>query len=203
MGRQPWQEWELELLRDVSLSLKEVAERTGRPAHGVENRAYRLGVRRKAPHGMGRESYALTSRTCWSEAELATVDDKSLSYSEVEQLTGRSHTAVLIMAERRGVHRPYWSQPGYRSERTDYRGEDWPEVRKDILARDGYTCQDGGEFVPSGKGLVVHHMIPWRLRASNDSRWLVTLCQSHHMQRPEHLWTEIPEDILLLLSEGR
>jgi hypothetical protein len=46
----------------------------------------------------------------------------------------------------------------------------------------------------------VHHVIPYRLRPVNDPRWLVTLCKSHHMQRPEHRWTEIPEYVALQLG---
>ena len=63
------------------------------------------------------------------------------------------------------------------------------------LERDGYVCQDRGEFLPSGKGLVVHHMIPWRLRPVNDLRWLVTLCVACHLRRPEHFWQKIPEHV--------
>jgi 5-methylcytosine-specific restriction endonuclease McrA len=234
-----WTEDELALLRDTSLTLMEVARRTGRPIHGVENRAYRAGIsRREVPevwteaeltllHDTTLTYQEISARTgwpersveykarqmgvlrgdtyrSWTEAELALIDDLSLSYADVVQRTGRSHESVRLKANRRGAYRrTFWSVPGYQPGHSDYRGEDWPKVRTEVLERDGCVCQDGGEFFPSGKGLVVHHVIPYRLRPSNDLRWLVTLCMHHHMLRPEHSWSAIPEDVLLLLAEGR
>lgn len=192
-----WTEAELELLRDTSLSLAEVAAQTGRSLHGVENRAYRLGVRRH------REVWVpplpATNRRRWSPEELTLVDDRSLSYAEVGRITGRSPVVVQLMAKRRKVTRrpirPGWSDfPG------NHRQGDWPAVRLSVLERDAYTCQDCTGFRPSGAGLVVHHLIPWRLRQVNEASWLVTLCRSCHMQRPEHGWESIPPHVELLLS---
>ena len=194
---QRWTEAELELLRDTSLSLGEVAARTGRPLHGVENQAHRLGVRRNREAWVPPEP--LTDRKQWTEVELALVDDRSLSYARVSQLTGRSHVAVQLMAKRRKVtRRPIRPQSDLPS---SHRKGDWPAVRLSVLERDDYLCQDCGAFRPSAAGLVVHHLIPWRLRQVNEQRWLLTLCRSCHMQRPEHGWVSIPphvQDMLIV-----
>jgi hypothetical protein len=50
-------------------------------------------------------------------------------------------------------------------------------------------------YIPSGSGLVVHHLIPYRLRPVNDLPWLTTLCVKHHLPRPEHFWWAIPDDV--------
>lgn len=126
--------------------------------------------------------------------------DLTLTFNEVAQLTGRSYEAVKIKARKEDLHcRRYWHQPDYEPAADDYRGQGWRSIRLDILERDNYTCRDGGEFIPSGRGLVVHHAIPWRLHPSNDPSFLVTLCRSHHNQRPEHNWLVIPEELAVLL----
>lgn len=208
----PWSEAELELLRDTSLSLAEVAERTGRPLHGVENRAWRFGVRRKQASDVDwadpqqvkrlrRERYNSTDRTQWSEEELVVLRDASLSYSQVSSLTGRSLDAAKVEARRLGLRRDvYWAQPGYEPGSNDYRGRGWRRLAQEILERDAFTCQDGQEFIPSGSGLVVHHVIPWRLWPVNDPRFLITLCRSHHTRRPEHRWQTIPPHVEEMLS---
>lgn len=194
-----WTMEELELLLDTDLTLADVAEMTGRPLHGVENRASRLGIRRH------REKWVppppLTDRVQWSEEELLVLLDMSLSFPEIARRTGRSYDSVKIKARKLGVHRRrYWAQPGYKSGADDYRGQGWRDIRQDILERDGFTCQDGHEYVPSSRGLVVHHEIPWRLYPVNDPRFLVTLCRSQHMQRPEHAWRTIPTELESLLG---
>lgn len=208
MSRKAWTEAELALLRDTSLPLAEVAERTGRPLHGVENRASRLGIRRHQASGIDwsdraqvrafmRSRYGKDVRSQWPEEHLALLADLTLSYDEVASLTGRSRMAVKIKAQRVGLHREvFWTQPDYEPGHDNYRGPGWRDIAQQVLERDGWTCQDGGEFIPSGRGLVVHHVIPWRLYPVSDMRWLVTLCRRHHGRRPEHRWTEIPEAVL-------
>lgn len=192
MTRRPWTDSELALLRDTSLSLTEVAGLTGRPLHGVENRAHRFGVRRY------REVWVppppLSDRTQWTASELALVDDRSLSYAKIAELTGRSRIAVQVMAKRRkAARRPI--QSGRADLPWNHRVGDWPEVRLAVLQRDGYSCQDCQGFRPSGRGLVVHHLIPYRLRPVNETAWLLTLCRSCHAQRPEHGWVTIPPHV--------
>jgi 5-methylcytosine-specific restriction endonuclease McrA len=255
MGR--WTETELALLRDVSLSLKDVSERTGRPLQTV------------ARHRQLRGIQSIKVNREWTAAELALLQDRSLSLAEVARrvgrgpgacrakasllgvgkragkigraaefspeedallqelspscsylelgsLLGRSEVSICKRLQRlgirdsalkrskdqgkRGPEHWRWVSGASKNSRR-WRGENWPEFRRAALERDGYTCQEQGcgFFSPSGEDLNVHHIIPWRLRPVNDLAWLVTLCRSHHMRRPEHMWTEIPEDVALLL----
>jgi 5-methylcytosine-specific restriction endonuclease McrA len=205
-----WSEAELSLLSDVSLSLGEVAARTGRTAASAEHKASRLGIDRV--FRQGGKGRARSWQRGWEPWELELLAEPDIPLAGVADLTGRTYGAVKHKASRLGLVdiRDYWlrgeANPHYRggrspSERT-YRGQTWPEVRRGVLERDGFTCQDGGEFVPSSTGLVVHHVIPYRLRPVNDPRWLVTLCVSHHLRRPEHWWRTIPTDIEEALAAG-
>jgi len=54
----------------------------------------------------------------------------------------------------------------------NWRGPDWPVVRKEILKRDNYTCQTCG----SEERLQVHHKVNWRLTQDNSPENLITLC---------------------------
>lgn len=61
----------------------------------------------------------------------------------------------------------------------------WPAVRKDILQRDDYTCQDCGEPVgersnPHLKDAEVHHKTPRAGGGSDDPENLITLCVECH-----------------------
>jgi hypothetical protein len=245
-----WPEAELELLRDTSLLLREVAERTGRPLSSLTKKARDLGISRAFRSGSGLKR---GDDNPWSDAELELLHDVSLTLPDVARLVGRPYGAVKAKASRCGViRRPGWTggelallldisvplvevarvtgrplgtvygeaslrgvvrgaQRGEQHYRwvggpngvDGHRGSDWPEVRLAVLERDGYSCQDCGFSSFNGFGLHVHHVIPYRLRPENDLCWLVTLCNPCHAKRPEHLWTEIPEDIALLLRPGR
>jgi hypothetical protein len=191
----PWSEQELTWLADVALSLAEVSRRTNRTYGAVKAMASRCGFARYSP---------------WSAADLVLLGDLELPLTEVAQRTGRPLGTVYAEASTRGIARGAQAGPQhYRwtggwsvSDRNpSWRGADWPEFRAAALERDGYCCQECGLLSLAGRGLVVHHIIPWRLRPVNDLRWLVTLCSSHHTPRSEHLWAEIPswvEDQLAL-----
>lgn len=199
----PWSDCELVLLRDTSLSLAEVAKQTGRSVPSVEHKASRLGVDRV--FRQGGPGKARSWQRGWEPWELELLAEPDIPLTEVAALTGRSNGAVRHKASALGLTgiRDYWlrgeANPRFcggqsPSERT-WRGATWPEVRRLVLERDGFTCQDGGEFVPSASGLVVHHVIPYRLRPVNDPVWLTTLCVHHHLKRPEHWWKELPAHI--------
>lgn len=192
------------LLRNApAFTLIELSEFLDRSEASIAKRLARLGI----PGSFRRKP--LVRDDLWSAEELALLADPTLSRAEIAARTGRTLMAVRIKASLRGdVHvREYHpsgpDHPRYRGgTKTSERGKDWPDVRLVALERDGYACQDCGVFSPSGAGLCVHHVIPYRLLASNDLAWLVTLCVSCHMSRPEHMWVEIPEDVMALRFAG-
>jgi 5-methylcytosine-specific restriction endonuclease McrA len=52
----------------------------------------------------------------------------------------------------------------------------WQRVRKQVLERDGYRCQQCG----SVKGLVVHHIRPWVETQDDSLGNLITVCRACH-----------------------
>ncbi len=204
-SRNNWSAGELEFLAEApaaGLTMLEVAAKLGRSHAAVKCLASKLGV--------------LFPRQAWGVATQPWTEEQDQFLAEMAPTTphviiakhlGRTRTAVSIRAQLLGIKgrskteyathgsdSPTWR--GGSSEQGMDRGEDWPEFRLLALERDSYTCQDCSLFIPSGKGLVVHHMIPWRLRPVNELHRLVTLCVTHHMRRPEHWWREIPDGIL-------
>lgn len=186
-----WADSELAVLRDLRLTYSQVAEQTGRSLSAAEHMSIRLGLDRSFRTGSGLKK---GSDSLWSLAELELLAELDLSLAEVAEQTGRSYEAVKQMAFRREIVRydgSYVSQ---------YRGAGWPKVRQAALERDGYSCQDCKYFSPMGSNLHVHHVIPYRLLPENRLEWLVTLCNSCHMRRPEHWWPRIPEAVLIQLA---
>lgn len=198
-----WSADELTLLKDTSLSLAEVAERTGRTEAAAGGKASKLGIDRV--FRQGGKGKARSWQRGWEPWELELLSEPDIPLTDVAKMTGRTYGAVKHKASRLGLVdiRDYWlrgeDNPRFMGGRTPsertYRGATWPEIRRGVLERDGWTCQDGGEFIPSGTGLVVHHRVPYRLWPANDPNWLVTLCVSHHFRRPEHWWKTLPPDI--------
>lgn len=216
-GQRPgdWTDTDLEFLAGApgaGLSMADVALALDKTYVAVRCQASKLGFRFPRRNSLG------VLHQMWTLEEDAFIEEfaPSVSHREMGESLGRSEAAVRHRASRLGVKgRPSeewvlrgsdhpWSQnplrgadsPRYRGgTKVSYRGEDWPEVRLLVLERDGYTCQDCGLYIPSGNGLVVHHLIPYRLRPVNDLPWLLTLCVKHHLPRPEHFWWTIPEDV--------
>lgn len=186
-----WTEAELQILADKSLSYAEVAARTGRSIGTVKSRASITGAAR------------CVSSVDWAPWELELLADPDLSLTEVMQFTGRSWPSVQLKASRSKFRRRM-VHPDIRQGRNLY-GLDWQDVRAEVLERDGHTCQEGGcgLYVPSGKGLHVHHVIPFRLHPVTEPRWLLTLCISHHLSRPEHWWKVLPPHMETLLAVDR
>lgn len=85
----PWTAVELALIRDTSLTLAEVAERTGRDRRNCAAKASRLGVRRK--------------RGAWLPWELALLEDTSVPLTEVAERTGRKLGTVYSEASLRKI----------------------------------------------------------------------------------------------------
>jgi 5-methylcytosine-specific restriction endonuclease McrA len=181
----------------------QVAEKLGRSHGAVKVLASKLEVR------FPRQAWGQEQRA-WTAEEDALIQELAAEtpYAEIGRLCERSESSVKTRAHQlgaRGRSKAQYAQrgaghPNWRGgDNPRWRGEDWPEVRLAALERDGYACQDCGLFLPSGSGLVVHHVIPWRLRPVNEPRWLVTLCATDHLRRPEHWWVSIPEDVRELL----
>lgn len=186
-----WSEAELIVVRDSSLTYGQVAEVTGRSLAAVEHMSLRQGVDRTARIGIGLKK---GDDNPWQEWELDLLRDTDLTLLEVAEKTGRPYDSARQVAFRLGVqrHDGSWVE--------QYRGAGWPAVRRSILERDGYMCQDCGFFQPSGKDLHVHHIIPYHLLPANLPRWLVTLCSLCHGKRPEHRWRTIPPHVLEVLA---
>jgi hypothetical protein len=214
-----WTPAETAQLWDMSLSLREIADQLGRTYGACKRKSDLLGIRREGtrrPRAVQRPtSYVLPGRSAaYSSEEDALLRELNwqVPLALMAQALGRSEASVGKRLHRLGLRdgfptgdqHHWWKDGASQNPAYGWRGEDWAEVRVAVFDRDGYTCQDGGEFIPSGRGLVAHHIIPWRLRPVNDLRWLATLCVSHHMRRPEHMWTEIPGYVLAQLElEGR
>lgn len=205
MSNGNWTVGEMEFLRsapEAGLSMTEVAARLGKTHGAVKTKASAWEIR------FPRHTHGSLQRP-WGEDEDRFLRElaPTTPYHMIAEQLDRSRAAVNVRAfvlgiqgrarnERmRGKDHPNW-RGGCTEQRLD-RGADWPEFRAAAMERDGFTCQDCGVFAPSGKGLVVHHVIPWRLRKVNELRWLTTLCVADHLRRPEHWWREIPEELVV------
>ena len=62
---------------------------------------------------------------------------------------------------------------------------DWEDLRKEILQRDNYRCQEGNE--ECNGPLQIHHIIPLSRGGSNDPDNLITLCYYHHSLKHDHM----------------
>lgn len=202
-GQRPddWTDEELKQLADgpsLRLTMIQVAEKLGRPHSAVKQQASKLGIR------YPRQAWGKVQKP-WTPEDDALITElaPSTSYRQIGELLGRSEISIRTRTHNLGVRgrsKLEYARSGaehhrWRGGHRYYRGEDWKEFRQLALERDACTCQDCGLFVPSGFGLVIHHIIPWRLRPVNDLNWLVTLCEADHLRRPEHYWVTIPEDV--------
>ena len=180
-----WSPEELVILADKSLSYAAVAARTGRTIATVKSRASLTGVAYRPVIGERRRRAPVRHISAWVEWELELLADPDLSLAEVAQYTDRSFAAVQLKASRSQFRRRVRNPMAGRG-RNLY-GGDWQEIRAVVLERDGYSCQEklAVSSSRSGKGLHVHHVIPYRLHPVTDPEWLLTLCISHHLRRPE------------------
>jgi hypothetical protein len=186
-----WTKAELDILAAAQakgLSMLDVARETSRTHSAVKSQAALLGIR------FPRRPWTL------EEDEFLQEVVSSSPYLEIAQAVGRTLGSVQARAYQLGLNgRKVRRGPEHHNYRggpaTAYRTGGWPQVRQQALERDGHSCQDCRFFSPSGRGLVVHHVIPWRLFPVHDLEWLTTLCKPDHLRRPEHWWRAIPEDV--------
>lgn len=84
-----------------------------------------------------------------------------------------------------GELNPRWDGGHSPERQTMYARAMWKELKKTILKRDNYRCQDCGGVNTTNNGLVVHHIKAWarhpdlRFEPTN----LVTLCERCHKLR--------------------
>lgn len=66
--------------------------------------------------------------------------------------------------------------------------DNWPSIRKSVLARDNYTCMNcglrGGAYSPVD--FDVHHIIPRGRGGTHHKSNLIALCRNCHSQQPGH-----------------
>lgn len=77
---------------------------------------------------------------------------------------------------------------GWRGGKIWWRGKDWDVLKRKIVERDGFMCQDCGMteeacLEKSGQPLHVHHLNPYRDSFDNSPQNLITLCVSCHAKR--------------------
>ena len=58
-----------------------------------------------------------------------------------------------------------------------FRGKKWPQIRKQTMRKDDWTCQLCDE---RGGRLNVHHIVPWRVVSMTFPCSLITLCSPCH-----------------------
>src|SRR3990167_10726327 len=89
------------------------------------------------------------------------------------------------MYGRTGILSPRWKGGVSPLRQRLYSNGIWKEKIKEILKRDGYTCQDCGYKKQSDKKLVIHHIKTWaeypNLRFESNN--LITLCEECHWKR--------------------
>lgn len=94
--------------------------------------------------------------------------------------------SVACRAEART--RPYSAHP-------KSRGSRWPQISRDIRARDNHTCQHCNA---SSVRLHVHHIVPWGISHDSSPKNLVTLCTRCHGKAEAQYWREHPINQLRL-----
>lgn len=88
-----------------------------------------------------------------------------------------------------------------------YRGANWSEIRKRIIKRDKYTCQDCGvSEVDSGRSLEVHHKTPFHQFAGDNEKAnkpsnLISLCGGCH-HKADWEWRRLNDVQLVLPLDG-
>ena len=82
-----------------------------------------------------------------------------------------------------------------------FRGNDWEDVREEVLDRFKDVCQRCHNWFPR-KSLDVHHIIPWRETEDNSKINLVPLCSKCH-KKEDNYYTQFkkPSQTMLKIQE--
>ena len=80
--------------------------------------------------------------------------------------------------------RPRMREARPNSYQRGYGGKAWAETRKRVLVRDNFQCRHCGRVVGGKAGEAhVDHIVPKRLRDSDDEAGLQTLCAKCHAKK--------------------
>lgn len=71
-------------------------------------------------------------------------------------------------------------------------GPEWWEIRRSVLQRDNYRCQECGLSNSDskdtyGEGLSVHHIVPYEDGGTHALDNLVTLCKACHFEAEQQI----------------
>jgi hypothetical protein len=200
--RRAWTETEDAYLHEVygAQTQKEMGVALDRSWQAIAQRVVHLGL------AVGRYGNG------WSETDLRILEDLAgtMSWREIADYLGKSWGSVQTKAWKSGFGGRRTRTPEQQALIEEVRGTytynygpEWPERRLEALERDGWRCQepDCDVFSPSGGGLQVHHIVRRKLIQSDDLRWLVTLCVSHHMAQDAHWWPDFTPEMLERLPD--
>jgi hypothetical protein len=124
-------------------------------------------------------------------------------FEKLESVIDRAGGGKFCTRECRDTHwkgeiTPNWQDGGgvYK------RGSNWQSIRRRILKRDDYTCQQCG----ANENLHVHHKTPFRMfdddGVANDESNLVTLCAPcHRKEDASRKWIKIGDVVVSMSPE--
>jgi S-adenosylmethionine hydrolase len=95
-------------------------------------------------------------------------------------MKGKHHSKVT--REKMGRHmkgRKPWNYIDGHTIKNDKYGTIWTTIRRNILIRDNFTCQNC--FITNVK-FDIHHKIPFLETFDNSEENLITLCESCHLE---------------------
>ena len=117
----------------------------------------------------------------------------TISQGQVSYRIRKGHSRCRSCAVS-GLYHHRWKGNQVKLKRT-YQRTEWYTRRKEIRARDNFTCQFPGcartKSVDS-KELSVHHIEPLRNTNSNSPENLISPCSTHHTWADHHLDESIP-----------
>lgn len=109
---------------------------------------------------------------------------KKLKEIRKNQLTPDIKRKISESLRGKMVAEKHWNWKGGKSNEVKKRVNsfEWKQIRKGIYTRDNWTCQICGMQYRdgNGRGLDVHHIIPYRVTQDNSESNLIVLCNSCH-----------------------
>lgn len=161
----------------------------GLKGYGIFNKGRKLTQEHKR-----KLSFALKGRTAWNKGkkmpigmgekiskirkEMHIVPKTAFKKGHVPRsyIDGRSKLKNLGMGHPKGINHWRWRGGEEKGISHHWNSFKWIKIRKKILIRDNYTCQEC-----FGKGYEVHHKIPYRICKHDKEDNLITVCRSCHV----------------------